>query len=393
VSGLLVAAWCAGAVLACGGSNVRPQADAGPGDGTGPAPDALVPTDAPPPADAPSQTDAAPQTDGVVACSSSLGDVSQPLCDGAYAQSVGSSTFPSGSVIRAANFGKVRFTGPFDLGSATSLTFRGIVFASATEKNLGMSNVFEDASFVGGPSCGNTVNTLAGSSTTIRRAAFYGPGGRYQLLIYQQTGVVLEDVIFRRDGGWGAGSSACTEFEPTAAVNIYDSSNSGGTGVVVFDSVSDADSSAEDLGELTVNCHAACTGDWWRSSLVKNPISGAFKYEGMGTVANAEITNSVAKGGPYGLTRNVAGTTTATAVTLQGSAAACAAWKGAVNLTNSSLQGTNDCTGSGSGTGATLQLNTAFLDDPRWRDELCTGQSVTRGWCGTALPLSQYLAQ
>ncbi|MCP4449584.1 MAG: hypothetical protein GY811_30265 [Myxococcales bacterium] len=39
--------------------------------------------------------------------------------------------------------------------------------------------VFERMSFVGGPACGNAVNTSASSNTVIRDSAFYGAGGRY----------------------------------------------------------------------------------------------------------------------------------------------------------------------------------------------------------------------
>jgi len=390
-------------VMACIGE--RPDRDAVvPRDGA--AFDSPYPTDAGPKAEAAPPAEAGSKPDGPLPadtgvkpdspagpCSSSLSNVSQPLCDGIYSQNIGSGTFPTGAVVTAANPGKVRFTGSFNVGSAGNLTFRGIVFASATQKHLGANNLYEDVSFVGGPSCGNTVNTTVGSNTTIRRAAFYGPGGRYLLLAYQVTGVTLEDIIFRRDGGWGAGGSGCTVYEPTAGLNLYDSSSSGGKGLVVFDAINQAHSSAEDLGELTVNCHGTCTGNWFHDSLVKGALSGAYKYEGNGAVNSAAIVNSVAKGGPYGLTRNVAGKTTATNVTLQGSISACAVWGGAVDLVNSSLQGINSCGGNGNGAGASLQLNTSFLDNPRWRQELCTAQGVTRGWCGTSLPLSTYLTQ
>ena len=78
-------------------------------------------------------------------------------------------------------------------------------------------------SFVGGPACGNTVNAYTGSGTTITESAFYGRGGRYLFLAYYSNNVTLTDVIFRKDGGWGKGSSGCTVWEPEADYNMYDS--------------------------------------------------------------------------------------------------------------------------------------------------------------------------
>jgi uncharacterized protein YjdB len=321
-------------------------------------------------------------------CSPVLSDVSLPLCDGTYTQSISSSTFASGSVIQALNPGKVRFTGSFRPGS--NLTFRGIVVINSDEKGLGAGNLYEEMSFVGGPACGNTVNVTVGSNTTIRRSAVYGRGGRYQVLVYQKSAVTLQDVIIRSDGGWGQGGSGCTEFEPNAALNSYDSSGFTCLGCILFDGITEADGSSEVLGGLGVNCHESNSNMVFENSLTVNS-RGAYWAEGNGSCDGVVVRNSAAFGNVSsgGWTRNVAGRTDLINFS---SDRDCRSWEGTTELTNSNVRASDGCNGSTSGAGASITLNTAFLDNPRWRQEMCTDAGVTRGWCGTTMTLSEYLA-
>lgn len=322
-------------------------------------------------------------------CSALLSNVNLPLCDGTYTQAITSSTFASGSVIQALTPGKVRFTGSFGPGS--NLTFRGIVVINSDEKHLGSDNLYEEMSFVGGPSCGNTINVTVGSNTTVRRSAVYGPGGRYQVLVYQKTTVTLEDVIIRSDGGWGVGSSGCTEFEPNAALNSYDSSDFTCLRCILFDGITEADdNSSEVLGGLGVNCHEDNTNMLFENSLTVNSRA-AYYAEGNGSCDAVVVRNSAAfgNGSNGGWTRNVSGRTDLINFS---SDRDCRSFKGTTVLTDSEVSGSDGCTGSTSGAGAAITLNTAFLDNPRWRQEMCTDAAVTRGWCGTNLPLSEYLA-
>jgi hypothetical protein len=304
-----------------------------------------------------------------------------------YSQSISSGTFPSGATIQAQNPGGVRFTGSFSPGS--NLTFRGIVVINSDQKELGSSNVFEDMSFVGGPSCGNTVNVLIGSNTTIRRSAIYGRGGRYQVLAYQVSNVTMEDVIIRSDGGWGQGGSGCTEFEPNAAMNFYNSNGLTCRGCILFDGITQADGSSELIGGLGVNCHITSGNSTFENSLIVNSQRG-FWADGLGTCNSQNIINSASYASdPWGFTRNVQGTTTLTNFSTDGN---CGGFKGNTTLVNSKVTGSNSgCSGGTNGAGATLALNTTFLNNPRWRQEMCTDAGVTRGWCGTALTLSEYL--
>jgi hypothetical protein len=248
-------------------------------------------------------------------------------------------------------------------------------------------------SFVGGGACGNVANTAILANTTVRRSAFYGRGARYQLLIYQQSGVRLEDVIFRSDGGWGQGSSTCTEFEPNAVLNNYNSSNFTCIGCILFDNITQAHNSSEVLGGLGVNCHNTSSTMLFENSMIVNSNAG-FYTEGMGTCNQVTIRNSVANDndspfGLWGYNRNVNGSTALINFTTDGF---CNTFNGSSTLTDSQVAVLNGCTGSTNGAGATMTLNTAFLNNPRWRKEMCTDAGVTRGWCATTVSLSEYLS-
>jgi Bacterial Ig-like domain (group 2) len=324
-------------------------------------------------------------------CSTSFSNVSLPLCDGTYTKAVTASTFPRGSVIRAQNPGKVRFTGGFKAGD--DLTFRGIVVVGPGEKVLGARGLYEDMSFVGGPGCGNTVNTSSHSNTTVRRSAFYGRGGRYLLMIYEETGVTLEDVIFRSDGGWGEAGSGCTEYEPTAVLNNYNSSNFTCRGCILFDGITTAHNSSEVLGGLGVNCHNSSAVMLFENNLIVNSRAGYYA-EGRGSCDGVTVRNSAAlasgsANNRWGYNRNVGGKTTLVNFTTDGF---CSAWDGSNTLVDSKVDGQiNDCAGPTDGVGATITLNASFLDNPRWRREMCDEAGVTRGWCATNMKLSEYL--
>ncbi|MDH4094776.1 MAG: hypothetical protein OEV81_08305 [Betaproteobacteria bacterium] len=316
-------------------------------------------------------------------CSSSFADVSKPLCDGTYTQSVTPSTFPAGSLISAQNPGMVTFTGSFRPGE--NLTFRGIVVRNSGEKQLASNGTYEDMSFVGGPPCGNTVNTMAANgvkNVIVRRSAFYGKGGRYLLLVYQSSGVKVEDSVFRPDGGWNEDCSG--KVEPNAGLAFYNSNDVSCAGCVLIDGLKPPGS--EHLGGLGVNCHVSARNAVFDRSVIVNSPRGFFA-EGNGTCDSVKIKSSVAAGGDYASNRNVSGETAIVGSTLIGN---CGGWKGSTTLTGSRVTGSvSGCSGSKVGAGAELRLNTRFLDDPRWRRELCATES--RGFCSTKGTLSGYL--
>jgi hypothetical protein len=171
--------------------------------------------------------------------------------DGTYSGSV--SGAKANTVIQAEHDGQVTFTGSFTPGNA-GFTMQGIIVKSGSQKELGSNNTYRRMSFVGGPSCGNSVNSLMGSNTRIYESAFYGRGGRYLLLAYKQNGgIVVQDAIFRPDGGWGQ-SSGCSEGEPHAAYNMYDTEGFTISRAIVVDAIAEATNS-ENFGGQVVNTH------------------------------------------------------------------------------------------------------------------------------------------
>ncbi|HET9865581.1 MAG TPA: hypothetical protein VFP37_19245 [Steroidobacteraceae bacterium] len=293
------------------------------------------------------------------------------IADGVYSGSV--SGIKGGTIVQAENDGKVTFTGSFNPGSA-GFEMRGIVVKSSGQKELGSNNTYRRMSFVGGPSCGNNVNSLMGSNTKIYESAFYGRGGRYLLLAYQQKGgIVIENAIFRPDGGWGSG---CSESEPHAAYNMYDTEGFAITGAIVIDAISDADGASENIGGQVVNTHQqhGNVGTISQSVITASGQYGRFASDGMGS-HSVTITDSVAKGNSFewGLSRNCGGTTTATRFD---SDKKMEAWKGSLNRT----------------AGAKVVLNMSFLNDARWKREMCADAGVSRGFCGTSGGLGDYVA-
>jgi hypothetical protein len=118
---------------------------------------------------------------------------------------------------------------------------------------------------------------------------------------------------------------------------------------------------------------------------------GGFWADGNGSCDAVVVRNSAALGNAAnsGWTRNVSGRTDLINFT---SDRDCSSWKGSTVLTDSKVRSSDGCDGSIAGTGASITLNTSFLDHPRWRQEMCTDAGVTRGWCGTTKTLSEYLA-
>lgn len=295
------------------------------------------------------------------------------IADGTYSDSI--SGIKANTTIQATNDGKVKFTGSFNPGSA-GFTMQGIIVKSSDQKDLGSNNTYRRMSFVGGPSCGNTVNSLMGSNTKIYDSAFYGLGGRYLLLAYQQNGgIVVQNAIFRPDGGWGNGSS-CNGWEPHAAYNMYDTEGFAITGAILVDAISSASGESENIGGQVINTHQshANVGTISQSAITTSGGYGRFASDGAGS-HNVTISDSITKGNSldWGMTRNVNGTTTATRFDTDKQVSS---WKGSINRT----------------TGANFTLNSAFLNDSRWRQEMCVDAGVTRGFCAGSSLLGDYVA-
>lgn len=167
------------------------------------------------------------------------------LRDGTYAGSSNALTnVPNGSAagwitITAENEGSAILTAGLSLASQNQyLVFRGLRFQDAAGRTiLGHHLKFYRNEFKGGCASGNCVNTAVGSNDYNNTADilfednwFHGPGGRYNLLIYNANRVVVRRAVIRHDGGWTDAKG-----DPEAAVNFYNSSNCSAQNIIVLD--------------------------------------------------------------------------------------------------------------------------------------------------------------
>jgi hypothetical protein len=294
------------------------------------------------------------------------------LLNGTFTDAIG--TVKANMIVSAVNDGQVILGGAFSPGDA-GFFMQGIRVVSSTQKSLGANNTYMRMSFVGGPACGNTVNSLIGANTAVYNSAFFGTGGRYLLLPFEVTGVTLANIILRPDGGWGEGDSSCTEFEPHAAFTLYDSTGFLGYRIVMIDAIGTAHSSSERLGGIGVNTHTAAgnVGVFGECIAVNSGAFGRFWSDGLGS-HNVTFNDCESFGNnyEYGMTRNVLGTTTATRFDTD------------ANTPVASFKGTTNRT-----TGSQLALPTDFLNDARWATEM---QAIRAGgWGDSGLSLSAYV--
>jgi hypothetical protein len=158
-----------------------------------------------------------------------------------------------GTIVQAENDGKVQFTGSFNPGNA-GFEMRGIVVKSSDQKELG-SGQHIPAHVVRGRAVVRQHRQLAdGLQYQDLRFGILWP--RRQIpaagLRAETAASSWQNAIFRPDGGWGQG---CSESEPHAAYNMYDTEGFSITGAIVVDAISDADGASENIGGQVVNTH------------------------------------------------------------------------------------------------------------------------------------------
>ena len=143
------------------------------------------------------------------------------------------------TTIRAENDGGAVITqmDGFNLDGGAYVKIEGFKFNYAGSKLIYKSNHIKvlRCAMQGGPSSGNTVQGDATESSYIlfEDCWFYGPGGRYNLLIYYSDHVIARRCVFRHDGGWSD-----TKGDPEAVTNAYTSSYVYYQNCIILDSTS-----------------------------------------------------------------------------------------------------------------------------------------------------------
>lgn len=119
------------------------------------------------------------------------------------------------------------------------IQIEGIKFDNAYIKSvLGNHIKVQKCAFAGGPSTANTGNFAMGTNDyndthhiLVEDCWFYGPGGRYKVLVYQSSQIVLRRLVVRDDGGWTDNAS-----NPEAGICVYESSDVSCQNCIVIDS-------------------------------------------------------------------------------------------------------------------------------------------------------------
>lgn len=138
-----------------------------------------------------------------------------------------------GKTINTKITGAITDTG-YAASTNTYIDFKNLWFDASTsqEPTTGPLHycTFFRCMFSGGQLSGNVVKFSSGSYQLYEQCGWFGPGGRYNFLAYQQTNITLRHCIGRSDSGWGDGS------EPDANFQVYSSTNVNVIQCVGFDS-------------------------------------------------------------------------------------------------------------------------------------------------------------
>ena len=191
---------------------------------------------------------------------------------------------------------------------STYTDFKNIFFeaSSSSEPNLEPLTdcSFFRCMFTGGQTSGNVSKLSVGSSQTFEQCAFFGSGGRYTMLCYQQSNTVFRHCLGRVDAGW-TGSS-----EPNGNMQIYSSTDVSMIQCVGFD-WQQRDASSEYLGEIinTTN-EGASSGVIIDNCYVVDGGASGYQCEGSGAIGII-YRNSVSLRNGGGITENCQGGGTA----------------------------------------------------------------------------------
>lgn len=209
----------------------------------------------------------------------------------------------------AENDGAAVITGGVNLTSNTNYhcIVQGIRFNDSGEKyTLGSYLKWLRCSFQGGPGSGNVAKVTIGSNNFTPAANYqlfedcfcYGGGGRYQVLVYNATNIVLRRVVVRTDQGWTASDGA-----PAADICVYDSQN-----IAVFDCIS---VDGYGVPGYVASFYNACNGTTstpnstreFKGIIAVNSPNYLMGTEGQDTVTGMTVYDVASYGGEFGISQ------------------------------------------------------------------------------------------
>jgi hypothetical protein len=228
--------------------------------------------------------------------------------DGTYSGTTNSFTnMPSGSagnyiVVKAEHDGMVIITSDLAPSHTTSyLQFEGLRFHSQNKFALGNHLRFMRCEFKNGCPSGNCANMGAGtndyddtSDILFEDCWVHGPGGRYNMIIYNTNRVVMRRVVVRHDGGWTDDKG-----DPEAGFSIYNSQNIALDNVIVIDSNLAYHTWSQATYTIYNSASPGATRNVdWLGSIVLNTAAHCYGHDcaGSGTISNITYDNIICYG-------------------------------------------------------------------------------------------------
>lgn len=251
--------------------------------------------------------------------------------NGTYSGSSNSlANLPSGSAgnyitIMAENEGGVIITAGMGMSDTDRyLVFQGLRIQDSTQKNiLGNHIKWLRTEFKGGPSGGNTMSVVIGNNDVGTTADIlledvwvHGFGGRYKILVYNSSRVVVRRAVTRYDG------TVTASGEPQANITVYDSDS-----VEIQNSIAIDGITGTGTEEFVAAYYNICNGTGsvpvrnytHRGNIALKPTGYTMASEGNCTISNEVVMDVAGAGGTYGISQLKGSGTQYTRVTLIGS--------------------------------------------------------------------------
>ncbi len=251
---------------------------------------------------------------GIALMSSSGGDV-LTIMPGTYSNTKDSVNSPKAgtasawNVIKAATDGTVLITTGLHLGNGNRyVQFEGLKFVDSNQKQiLGGYTKFLRTAFRGGPASGNSVTVQIGSNDftpgadhiLLEDSWVYGLGGRYKILVYNATNVVLRRVVTRFDGGYNN-----TDGAPEADITVYDSRDIAVLNAIAIDGITGRGAYvAAFYNALNGTTGTPNANREWRGSMTIKPTGYFMGTEGQSSITNLKVIDCASYGGSYGVSQ------------------------------------------------------------------------------------------
>lgn len=239
--------------------------------------------------------------------------------NGTYTAAFGNSSlkaapnWASKNTIRAEHYGGVIVTGGFGISGNTDwyCEIAGFKFDDAGEKDItgGNLKVFHCA-FARGTTTGNSSSMTIGTNNQTPGAHFvlledcwvYGPGGRYNVLIYNSRDIILRRVVTRFDGGYQNVDGA-----PEAAITQYDSERVECQNCIAIDGLGPRPDYVGTFYNAANGTESVSNNlKFWRGCLAINHLGYIMGTEGQANVTNLTVQDCVGYGGSrstYGISQ------------------------------------------------------------------------------------------